>query len=64
MQHNFMMKDNRKAENSELRKLLVCGSLMSQMITQNVDYPLQDLAKNWQFQLERVRKAGILGELK
>ena len=64
MQPRLMMKDNRKAENTGLRKLLVCDSLMSQMITQNVDYPLQDLAKNWKFQLEKVRKSGILGELK
>lgn len=64
MKNRLMMKDNRKQENIELRKLILCGSLMSEMITQETGYPLKDLAKNWQHQLEEVRKSGILEALK
>lgn len=57
MEANYMMKDNRKAENNELRRLFLCGSLMSQMIlTEQTD--VKGIALQWQDQVEKVRKTG------
>ena len=58
---NFMVKDQRSesVERKELRKLILCGDLMSQMISNNTKTKtLQDLAEIWQRQLERARIAG------
>jgi hypothetical protein len=58
---NFMVKDQRSesVERKELRKLILCGDLMSQMINANIKTKtIQDLAENWQHQLERARTAG------
>lgn len=63
MKANYMMKDKRKADNLEFRKLILCGNLMSVMILQNETDLLKDLAKNWQHQLEQVRKSGLLDKL-
>jgi len=60
---NFMVKDQRSesVEKKELRKLILIGNIMSQMISSKEPTDsLQDLAENWQHQLERVRIAWSL----
>ena len=59
----FNLTDQRKntPANKELRRLVLCGNLMQQMISNETAPQLhQDLAKNWETQLERARIAGAL----
>jgi hypothetical protein len=62
MKPNYMMKEKRKAENNELRRLFLCGSLMSQMIlTEQTD--VKGIALQWKDQIKKVRKSGLLDKL-
>jgi hypothetical protein len=62
MKANYMVEDKRKTDNLEFRKLILCGSIMSEMILQN-NRDLKRLAEIWQHQLEQVRKSCILDKL-
>lgn len=62
MKPNYMMQEKRKAENNELRRLFLCGSLMSQMILQDMT-ELKSIAKQWSDQVEKVRESGLLDKL-
>ena len=57
-----MMKEKRKAENHELRRLFLCGSIMSRMILQDMT-DLKSIAKQWSDQIKKVRKSGLLDKL-
>jgi hypothetical protein len=45
-----MMKEKRKIENHELRRLFLCGSIMSRMILQDMT-DLKSIAKQWSDQV-------------
>lgn len=59
--HQLMLQDQRSPTqaNTELRRLILCGSLMAQLISSNTMPNLQtSLAKQWEQQLQKAREAG------
>lgn len=62
MKPNYMMQEKRKTENHELRRLFLCGSIMSRMILQDMT-DLKSIAKQWSDQVEKVRESGLLDKL-